>query len=260
MPEIEFFQCTDAGRVRSNNEDAVGCWPHEDGLLFAVADGMGGHNAGEFASTLTLEVLAREMDRVPGTWPVTKRLRKAIQEANLQIFNKAFTVPELSGMGTTLTATTLIGASIVTAHVGDCRLYLLRDDELRQLTKDHTYVAERVQFGLLSAAQARVHPQRNLLSRSLGKDLIVSIDLISLELKAGDVVAQCSDGVHGLIEDAELAEILRSNPPEPACQRVVERAHAAGARDNLSIQVARALSTSPTEPSASPRRWWGLRR
>jgi len=258
MPEIEFFQLTDAGPVRTRNEDAVGCWPHEDGLLFAVADGMGGHSAGDFASALALEVLAREMDRAPGTWPVGKRLRKGIQEANLQIFNKAFTVPELGGMGTTLTATTLIGASIVTAHVGDCRLYLLRDNELRQLTKDHTYVAERVQFGLLTAAQARTHPQRHLLSRSLGKDLIVSIDVLSLELKPGDVVAQCSDGVHGLIAEAELAEIMRSHEPEPACQAIVERAHAGGARDNLSIQIARALTTSPAAPS--PRRWWGFRR
>ena len=258
MPEIEFFQLTDVGCVRTNNEDAVGSWPHEDGLLFAVADGLGGYNAGEFASTLALEVLAREMERAPGTWAVGKRLRRAIQEANLEIYNKAITVPELGGMGTTITATTLIGASIVTAHVGDCRLYLLRDNEFTQLTKDHTYVGEQVQFGLLTPEQARVHPKRHLLSRSLGKDLIVGTDVLSLDLKPGDVLAQCSDGVHGLIADSELAEILRTNPPEAACRTVVERARAAGGRDNLSIQVATALTTSPPPPSN--RRWWGFRR
>ncbi len=120
MPEIEFFQLTDIGCVRVENEDAVGFWPHDDGLLFAVADGLGGEAAGEVASRLALEVLGREMERAPGTWPVTKRLRRAVQQANLEIHTKAITVPDLRRMGTTLTATAVVGGSLVAAHVGDC--------------------------------------------------------------------------------------------------------------------------------------------
>jgi protein phosphatase len=258
MPDIDFFQLTDVGCVRTNNEDAVGHWPHEDGLLFAVADGLGGYNAGEFASALALEVLSREMDRAPGTWPVGKRLRRAIQEANLEIHSKAITVPELRGMGTTITATALVGATIVAAHVGDCRLYLVRGNEFTQLTKDHTLVGEQVQYGLLTPEQARTHPRRHLLNRSLGKDLIVGIDVLNLELQVGDVLAQCSDGVHSLLPDPEIAKILRSNQPRAACHSVIERARAAGGTDNLSIQVAAVLTTSP--PPLSARRWWQFRR
>src|SRR5262249_61800540 len=118
MPEIEFFQLTDVGCVRETNEDAVGHWPHEDGLLFAIADGVGGNVAGEVASALALEVLAREMDRAPGGWPVGKRLRRAVQEVNLEIYNKSITVPELRRMGTTLTATAVVGGPPVAAHRG----------------------------------------------------------------------------------------------------------------------------------------------
>src|SRR2546422_1067482 len=158
MPEIEFFQLTDVGCVREGNEDAVGHWPHEDGVLFAVADGLGGHAAGEVASALALEVLAREMDRAPGNWAVTKRLRRAVQEANLELYNKAIVVPELRGMGTTLTASAVVGGTLVAAHVGDCRLFLWREGTLTQLTKDHTWVWEQMQYGLLSPEDARTPP------------------------------------------------------------------------------------------------------
>src|SRR5215470_9721502 len=164
MSEIDFFHITDAGCVRDGNEDAVGCWPHEDGLLIAVADGLGGHNAGEVASALALEILAREMDRAPGNWPIDKRLRRAIQEANIAIHQKGITVPELRRMGTTITASAITGNTLVTAHVGDCRLYLLRNAEFTQLTKDHTWVGEQVEYGILSAEEARTHPRRHVLS------------------------------------------------------------------------------------------------
>jgi serine/threonine protein phosphatase PrpC len=251
MPEIEFFQLTDTGCVRDTNEDAVGAWPHEDGLLFAVADGLGGHNAGEFASSLALEVLAREMDRAPGSWPVQKRLRRAVQEANLEIYNKGVTVPELRRMGTTLTASALVGHTLVTAHVGDCRLYLWRDRALTQLTKDHTWVWEQVQYGILSPEEARTHPRRHILSRSLGQNLIVSVDVLSIDIQPGDVMMQCSDGVHALLPEAEVTAALSSSP-EDACRMLVERARGAGGDDNLSVQIAAVVSS----PQPTPRPWW----
>src|SRR5215831_6871276 len=180
MPEIDFFQLTDVGCVRETNEDAVGHWPHEDGLLFAVADGLGGENAGEVASALALEVVAREMDRAPGNWAVGKRLRRAAQEANLEIYNKAITVPELRRMGTTLTASAIVGGTLFAAHIGDCRLFLFRDRRLTQLTKDHTWVWEQVQYGLLSPEAARTHPRRHTLTRCIGSELILGVDNLTI--------------------------------------------------------------------------------
>jgi serine/threonine protein phosphatase PrpC len=251
MPEIEFFQQTDVGCVRTENEDAVGHWPHEDGILFAVADGLGGHAGGEVASALALDVMAREMERAPGGWAVAKRLRRAVQEANLEIYNKSITVPELRGMGTTLTATALVGGQLVAAHVGDCRLFLLRERTLTQLTKDHTWVGEQMQYGILSADDARNHPRRHMVMRCLGRELIVPVDVLTMDLRPGDVLAQCSDGIYALVEEPEIAELLAAHPPEAACAVLVRRAREEGGEDNMSVQVA----TVRDCPVPTPR-WW----
>jgi serine/threonine protein phosphatase PrpC len=256
MPELEFFQLTDVGCVRETNEDAVGHWPHEDGLLFAIADGVGGNAAGEVASALALEVLAREMDRAPGGWAVGKRLRRAAQEANLEIYNKAITVPELRRMATTLTASAIVGGTLCAAHIGDCRLFLFRDRRLTQLTKDHTWVWEQVQYGLLKPEAARTHPRRNVLTRCLGAELIVGIDVLTLEVRPGDVVVQMSDGIHGPVAEAEIAELLGAHPPEAAGRALVRRAREEGGEDNLSVQIAAVVSCPP--PAARP--WWKLGR
>jgi protein phosphatase len=252
MPEIDFFHVTDVGCVRDGNEDAIGCWPYEDGLLFAVADGLGGHNAGEIASSLALEVLVQETESAPQSWPIAKRLRRAVQEANLKIYNKGMTVPELRRMGTTLTASAVVGSTLVTAHVGDCRLYLLRGENLTQLTKDHTWVWEQVQYGILSPEEARTHPRRNVLSRSLGHDLIISVDVLTMDVRPGDVLLQCSDGIHALLAETEILESLQSAQPDAACRAMIRRARAAGGGDNLSVQVAAVVSCSPSPP----RSWW----
>jgi protein phosphatase len=256
MPDISFSQLTDVGCVREGNEDAIGFWPHEDGMVFAVADGLGGHNAGEVASALALEVLAREIDRAPGSWPVPKRLTRAIQEANIAIHSKSIAVPELRRMGTTITATAVVGSELVAAHVGDCRLYLLRDGEMRQLTKDHTWVWEQVEYGILSPEEARTHPRRSMLTRSLGQHLIVGIDSLRMDAKIGDVLLQCSDGIHTHIQDAELAGLLRTHQPEAACQTLVRLARERGGEDNLSVQVAAVMGCPPP----MPRRWWQFNR
>ncbi len=256
MSEIDFFHITDAGCVREGNEDAVGCWPHEDGIVFAVADGLGGHNAGELASCLALEVFSQEMQAAPRTWALNKRLKHAVQEANLRIYSKATTVPELHKMGTTLTATAVVGGALVAAHVGDCRLYLLRDGKLTQLTKDHSWVWEQVQYGILTPDEARNHPRRNILSRCLGHELIIAIDQISMAVRPGDVLLQCSDGIHTLIPESAMLELLNRSRPQSACEEIVQRAREAGGDDNLSIQVASVISCSPDQP----RRWWQFNR
>jgi protein phosphatase len=254
MPEIDFFHLTDIGCVREGNEDAIGCWPCDDGLIFAVADGLGGHNGGEVASALALEVLSEEINGAPPGWPVAKRLRRAVQEANLRIYTKGTTVPELRHMGTTLTATTLVGDTLVTAHVGDCRLYLLRDGALTQLTKDHTWVWEQVQYGILSPEEARNHPKRHMLSRSLGQDLILAIDMLSMSVRPGDVLVQCSDGVHALLSDEEiLAALPPARQADAACRALIHKAKDNGGDDNISVQIACVVSCSA---SAAKSPWW----
>jgi protein phosphatase len=253
MPEVDFFHLTDVGCVREANEDAIGSWPCEDGLVFAVADGLGGHNAGEVASALALEVLAEELHNSPET-PVAKRLKSAVQEANLRIYTKATTVPELRGMGTTLTVTAVVGDRLISAHVGDCRLYLLRGGTLTQLTKDHTWVWEQVQYGILSPEEARNHPKRHMLSRALGQDLIVSIDSLTMPIQTGDMLVQCSDGVHGLLPEEDIRGLLSAErQPDAVCRALIHRARDAGGDDNLSVQIACVASCSPSAPK-SP--WW----
>ena len=256
MPELEFFQLTDPGCVRQENEDAVGHWPHEDGLFFAIADGLGGHAAGEVASTLALEITSEEMERAPGNWPLAKRLRRSVQEANLKIYNKSIAVAELRGMGTTLTASALVGGELVAAHVGDCRLFLLRDGEFTQLTKDHTWVWQQVQYGLLSSEQARTHPKRHVLTRCLGRELIVGIDVLAMPVQAGDALLQCSDGVHNLVTESEMKTALDGGNAEHGCHRIVALARERGAEDNVSVQVA-LIRSCPT-PAPRPR-WWFMR-
>ncbi|HVO22709.1 MAG TPA: PP2C family serine/threonine-protein phosphatase [Candidatus Margulisiibacteriota bacterium] len=254
MPTVDFAQLTDIGCVREGNEDAIGYWPHEDGLLFAVADGLGGHNAGEVASALALEILAREMDRAPGTWSIDKRLRRAIQEANIAIHQKSITVPELRRMGTTITASAVVGRELVTAHVGDCRLYRVRNGQLTQLTKDHTWVSEQVEYGILSAEEARTHPRRHMLTRSLGQHLIVGIDLLRTDAQNGDLLVQCSDGIHSLLPEAEIAQIIQGYPPQAACEALVQRARDRGGDDNMSIQIAAVIDAPP--PATRSSSWW----
>jgi protein phosphatase len=256
MAEIDFAQLTDIGCARSGNEDAVGSWPYEEGLVFAVADGLGGAAAGEEASALALEVVGRELERAPGSWGTPKALRRAVQEANLAIYQKSVTVPELRGMGTTLTISAVMGSTLVAAHVGDCRLLLLREGVSRQLTKDHTWVQEQVAYGILSPEEARTHPRRNMLTRSLGRELIVGIDVLTIELQAGDILVQCSDGVHGFVAESTIVELVRAHPPERACRLLIDRGIEEGGEDNLSVQIAAVVSCPP--PAA--RRWWRLGR
>lgn len=249
---IEFFQLTDTGFVREGNEDSIGFWPCGGGFLFAVADGLGGHNSGEVASGLALDVLVREMTQTSGAGVVMKNLKRAVQQANLEIYQKSITVPELHRMGTTLTASVVTGSTLVAAHIGDSRLYLLRDGVLSQLTKDHTSVQEQVEYGILSPEEARVHPDRHRLTNYLGHDLITSVDTLKLDIQAGDVLVQCSDGIYDELSESELTGMLRQGP-EAACRAAVQRSRDAGGADNMSLQVAAVISCSA---SPSPTSWW----
>jgi serine/threonine protein phosphatase PrpC len=255
MLELEFSQASARGAERQHGEEAIGRWPHEDGLVFAIADGVGGAPGSQVASDLALEVLARELELSVGSWPLRRRLGRAVREANVAIYQKSITVPELRGMGATLTATALVGTTLVSAHVGNCRLYLLRHDSLAQLTKDHTWAWEQAAAGVLSEAQARAHEKRQVLTRRLGHELIVGVDVLKIDVRAGDVLAQCSDGVHGVLADDEIGELMAAHPPEAACRAILRRCREEDGQADASVQVATISAGAP-----APRRaWWSLR-
>lgn len=226
---------TDQGRVRERNEDSV--FPSDAGssdgpLLIGVADGMGGHVAGNVASRLATE--AATADGLDDEIGVADRVAAA-NEAIMEIVEDD---PDLSGMGTTMTLGVFDGdATLRMGHVGDSRAYLLHGDELRQLTQDHTVVAELVDLGHLSPGAAAHHPQRHLLTRSLGLGP-VEIDELSVDLESGDRILICSDGLTTMLSDDAIANVLESaEAVEAAVWNLIEAANSAGGLDNISVAV-----------------------
>jgi PPM family protein phosphatase len=229
---------TDVGRVRDGNEDAY-LVDRAMGLV-AVADGMGGHRAGEVASATALEALRAAITS-------GRPLRESIEDANEAVFTKSLTDAELRGMGTTLTAATLVtGGILLVGHVGDSRAYLLRDGELRQVTEDHSLVEELVREGRLTADEAAVHPQRSIITRALGVDASVEVDVYPIELAPGDRFLLCSDGLTGMVQFDDIAATLRrESDPERAASHLVDAANHAGGEDNITVVVVAVTDEAP---------------
>ncbi len=220
---------TDKGQVRDGNED--GYVVDRRLQLFAVADGMGGHRAGEVASATALEALRAAIASGTG-------LGDAITNANTAVHDKSAADTELTGMGTTLTAVVPDGHGILVGHVGDSRAYLLRDGELRQLTTDHSLVEELVREGRLTEQEAAVHPQRSIITRALGVDEAVEVDVYSVPLEAGDRLLLCSDGLTTMLRPDDIAGLLRrESDPTRAANLLVDAANAAGGEDNITTIV-----------------------
>ncbi|HET7558943.1 MAG TPA: Stp1/IreP family PP2C-type Ser/Thr phosphatase [Limnochordia bacterium] len=230
---VETGVCSDIGRVRQKNMDAVLVVPP----VFAVADGMGGMPAGEVASNLALESIKFQLTRPPRT---AAELRQALETANRDVLAAAEQKPEWLGMGTTLTALVIQPTRTLIAHIGDSRAYLLRGGRLKQLTADHSYVAELVRQGQLTAGEARLHPHRNMLTRALGNQPEIAVDTGSHPLKPGDALILCTDGLTGLLSDGEIAETAdRAPSAQAAAERLVEAANARGGPDNITAVVVR---------------------
>ncbi|HEX6097154.1 MAG TPA: Stp1/IreP family PP2C-type Ser/Thr phosphatase [Thermoanaerobaculia bacterium] len=236
---------TDVGLVRSENQD-FGTYTtaeeekesHPGGRLLIVADGMGGHRGGATASRLAAETvkaqyLGSETQDIPAA------LKESLIRANARIFSEAQSNPELRGMGTTTSVLAVRDAQGWLAHVGDSRIYLVRGDEIRQLTDDHSLVATMVREGLLTSAEAENHPRRNVLQRSMGVAEEVEVDVRGpIEIQPGDTFILCSDGLHGLVKENELKEIARK-PIEAAADEYLRKALERGAPDNVTVIVAR---------------------
>jgi protein phosphatase len=267
---VRAFGLTDPGRVRPANEDHFLVadlsralhvrqtslpqpkiqQARSRGHILLVADGMGGHNAGEVASALSVETvegfvveLLRRFSNLQedDEHGVIHDLREAVRQADARLIEEAREHPEFRGMGSTLTVAFASGTRLFVLHAGDSRCYLFRANRLEQLTDDHTMVAEMVSLGALSPEQARRHPHRHIVTNVLGGEQSgVRIDVQRAHLQAGDVLLLCTDGLTDMLDDAHIASVLAEEPdPEAACRRLVARANEAGGRDNITAVVAR---------------------
>jgi len=243
---------SDVGTNRSNNEDSCGHLVEApDAVLFAVADGVGGYEGGEVASKMAIEITLEAYRDSPREWGASKRLHRAVQRANIEVYNFASTVPELRRMATTLTAIAIENGTLNAAHIGDCRLYLLRAGKITQMSKDHTMVGERVRMGLMSESRARSHPDRGALLRSLGRELIVSVDRITMPLRKDDELILCSDGLYNVLEPGELVSLTREFSAADACAKLIRNANDRGTADNLTVALFKQRAETPEiEPSS----------
>ena len=225
---------TDPGRVRRRNEDSFVLDPP----LFAVADGMGGAQAGEVASRLTAAAF-REYHEADDLAP-DERLQAIIQEANRRIYERARTDADVSGMGTTVTSALLTGGRVTLGHVGDSRAYRIRDGELEQLTDDHSLVADLMRSGRLTPEEAEAHPQRSVITRALGTDPEVDVDTLAVEAEPGDLYLLCSDGLTTMVADEDILGIIDAAPTlDDAAKELVRAANTGGGEDNVTVVLFR---------------------
>jgi serine/threonine protein phosphatase PrpC len=243
---------TDVGKTRDHNEDTFGIGEGEPveqmGELLVVCDGMGGHAAGEVASQIAVEtILAVYYGDSGENRP--QALEQAFEQANAQIYARG-----QGSMGTTGVAALLHHDALHIANVGDSRAYLVRDGEIRQVSRDHSFVSDQVAAGLITADQARLSPHRNVITRALGYQPEVLVDLFRLPLQIGDIIVLSSDGMHGLILDQEILETVTTMPPDQAVERLIDLANSRGGTDNITVncpKIVPRLSCRP--PGSSPR-------
>ncbi len=242
----EFSALSDVGRVRSNNEDAVAI--HADAGLVLVADGMGGYNAGEVASGMAVQAIGQELrpwlegaGRGADAAAVRAAVTASVEHANQAILQWAQANPSCAGMGTTLVVGVFTDSQLVLGHIGDSRCYLMRAGGMRQITRDHTWLREQVDSGLLSTEQAEQSGLRGLLTRALGVDQAVQVEINEFGVRPGDLFLFCTDGLTDRLDAAALAALLRKPAPLPAlAQRLVRQANDLGGRDNVSVLLVRA--------------------
>jgi PPM family protein phosphatase len=235
---LSTFAGSDVGRTRSGNEDSYFCGR----TVFAVADGLGGHQGGEVASAAAVEPLATLDGReFADPAEAAEALAEAVRQANSAILDRATGDPDLWGMGTTLTAAAVAGDHhLQLAHVGDSRAYRFRDGSLEQLTTDHTVVGELVRRGRLTPEQAAVHPERSILTRAVGLDPRIPVDTPDpLELTSGDQVLLCSDGLTEVVPDVKITQLLAEPDGDATCRSLIDAANSAGGPDNITVVLIR---------------------
>jgi serine/threonine protein phosphatase PrpC len=245
---LNIAQRTDVGRQRPHNEDNVAYIVPKDamlqakkGALFIVADGMGGHAAGEVASEMAVRTVST-LYYQDNDSDVAASLLRSIKHTNAIIYQRARQQAEHNGMGTTCVTAVLLHNRAYIANVGDSRAYLVRRGWVRQVSQDHSWVAEQVRAGAMTEAEARMHQLRNMITRSLGSLPEVEVDIFIEQVQEGDTLLLCSDGLSGMISDNEIAQIIEQYTPQECVHRLIERANAHGGPDNITVLVARVLS------------------
>ena len=259
---VEVTSATHRGQVRANNEDAVLAERADSpvaerrGVLCVVADGMGGHAAGEVASSLAVQTTRQHFyaSREPENGLA---LREAISAANEAVWREAQRSPDRAGMGCTISAAVVRGDEVAVGHVGDSRAYMVRRADITQITTDHSWVAEQVRAGALTPEQARQHPRRNVITRAIGQRASVAVDIYRLHAAAGDAIVLCSDGLSSVVEDDEIGRYARELPPQEAVKRLIDVANSRGAPDNVTVAVMR-LAVDAVTSAGGRRPGWGL--
>ncbi len=232
---------TDVGRMRKENQDSVFAEQINDNtFLLIVADGMGGHNGGKTASATAISAVSQYIrEKCKSTFnddEAKHMLIESISKANTEIYRRAFGNDKLKGMGTTAVVAIITEKKLYTANVGDSRLYILSGDNFKQITTDHSYVESLLSKGLISESEAKTHPQKNIITRAVGTDSFVDIDLFENSLCDEDVVLICSDGLHTMVNDDDIVKILNDDI-STASQKLVSLANDNGGRDNISVIV-----------------------
>ena len=244
MYNISYAAKTDVGLKRTHNEDSFACYEPDGGNLaskgsfFIVADGMGGHAAGEVASKLAVDLMI-DAFKAEKNNDVSLFFKNIFTRTNAEIFRKARNTHKLNGMGTTCTALIIKDNRAFIAHVGDSRVYIIRAGKINQLTEDHSLVWEMMKAGIIDKDQMRQHPQRNVITRSMGFELSVETDIITPPpaLMSGDKLILCSDGLNGMVSDEVIKNVVSGYEPEKACNKLVKIANLNGGSDNVTLII-----------------------
>ncbi len=235
---MKVYSATDVGQKREINQDyiyvstdPVGNLPN----LFVVADGMGGHNAGDYASSHGVNTLVEQIRKDANYNPV-KVIRYAIEAANTELLNSASGNASLQGMGTTMVVCTIVGQYAYVANIGDSRLYVVQRS-IRQVTRDHSLVEEMVRMGEINAEEARTHPKKNIITRALGAEKTVEVDFFDLKLEAGSTILMCSDGLSNMVEDSRMEEIILDPGKDLSLKgkELIREANQNGGKDNIAV-------------------------
>jgi protein phosphatase len=257
---LEFFSVTDTGRARRNNEDSVAL--DEAGRIAVLADGMGGYNAGEVASGMAAERVKNELatrlkplGATPSETEIKTALLDAVDHANREVYDAAMAHAEYAGMGTTLVVAVYRGDRLWLGHIGDSRGYRFRNGHLEQITRDHSLLQEQIDAGLITAEQAAFSMHKNLVTRAVGVDEIVDLEIHEHPVEAGDLFLMCSDGLSDMLTDEQIEQLLRTNDNLPtAGAMLVQAANAAGGKDNIAVVLARAKPGA----GAFGKSWWSF--
>lgn len=236
---MKTYSVTDIGRKRKMNQDYVYCSVQAVGMLpnlFIVADGMGGHNAGDFASRFAVEEFVRQVKQGRGK-TLIQTMEESVQNANRLLLEQAAGRPELKGMGTTFVAATICGETMYVANIGDSRLYLISGEEISQITQDHSLVEEMIRRGELRREDGRFHPNKNVITRAMGANVGVVPDFFEVRLRQGDIILLCSDGLSNMMDDTEIFSVIKMHREDvaKAGEELLRLANEYGGRDNISI-------------------------